>query len=209
MAQVGPGRRDAGPLPLAMVVGTVEVVTHDDDPTGPAGHDRRASSRRHGSRDAAQQTFEAFFAAHHDAVLRSVTTAIGDRDVALDATQDAFIKAHTRWSSLRHYDAPDAWVRRIAINASRDRMRSDRRRRDREASIVPAASADGIEAFAADVGASELLAGLAERQRDVATLFYLEDRSIDDIADRLGLSAGTVKFHLARARQRLRDAHLC
>ena len=182
-------------------------VPHDDDSPGPGSPDRPAPPRRGSGGNGDEQNFEAFFAAHHDAVLRSVTTSLGDRDIALDATQDAFIKAHARWASLRRYDAPDAWVRRIAINVGRDRMRSDRRRRDREASIAPNASPDAIDAFAADVGASELLAGLADRQREVATLFYLEDRSVDDIADRLGLNAGTVKFHLARARERLRDAN--
>jgi RNA polymerase sigma-70 factor (ECF subfamily) len=108
---------------------------------------------------------------------------------------------------LRNYDAPDAWVRRIAINVSRDRMRSDRRRRDREAAVVAPPTPDVTDSFDADEGASELLAGLAARQREVATLFYLEDCSVDDIADRLGVSAGTVKFHLARARDRLRDAN--
>ncbi len=161
----------------------------------------------HDDDDTAERSFEEFFAVHHDAVLRSVTTSIGDRDIALDATQDAFIKAHARWSTLRSYDAPDAWVRRIAINVSRDRVRSDRRRRDREATIAAVPAPDVTDAFAADAGASELLAGLADRQREVATLFYLEDRSVDDIADRLGLSAGAVKFHLARARERLRDAN--
>ena len=45
--------------------------------------------------------FERFFIAHYDSILRSLDAATGDHEVAVDATQDAFIKAHTRWSLIR------------------------------------------------------------------------------------------------------------
>ena len=149
--------------------------------------------------------FGAFFAANHEAVLRSVTASTGNRESADDATQDAFIKAHARWSTLLNYEAPEAWVRRVAINISRDRLRSDRRRRNREAATGPDVAPDLTEAFEADTGASALLAELTPRQREIARLFYVEDRSIDEIASGLGLDPGTLKFHLARARDRLRQ----
>ena len=148
--------------------------------------------------------FGTFFAANYDTVLRSVHASNSDRESAADATQDAFIKAHARWSTLRDYEAPEAWVKRVAINISRDRLRSDRRRRDREAAIGPDVAPDVTEAFEADTGVSELLAELTSRQREIARLFYVEDRSIEEIATGLGLDSGTVKFHLARARDRLR-----
>jgi RNA polymerase sigma-70 factor (ECF subfamily) len=180
------------------------MVPDDDETPGRGGDERRGTSPRPATPRDDQVTFEEFFTARHDAVLRSVAATIGDREVAVDATQDAFIKAHARWSTLRTYDAPDAWVRRIAINVSRDRLRSDRRRRDREASVAPTVVPDVTERFAADAGANDLLADLAPRQREVAELFYVEDRSIEEISDRLGLTTGAVKFHLARARDRLR-----
>jgi RNA polymerase sigma factor (sigma-70 family) len=155
--------------------------------------------------------FERFFAAEYDAVLRAVEAATGNREFAVDATQDGFIKAHLHWQTIRSYDSPAAWVRRAAINSSRDRQRSERRRRGREVAAAAPEEAtlssphvDGLES--AD-SARTFLDPLAARQREVATMYYIEDRSLDDIAETLGLSIGTVKSQLADARQRLRQLH--
>jgi len=157
--------------------------------------------------EALDAEFEMFFSAHHDDVLRSLDAMLTDHEAAVDATQDAFIKAHARWSTIRTYDAPQAWVRRIAINASRDRMRSERRRRDREATTEAASEPAPADRLVADAGVRELLGELSPRQREVAELFYVEDRSVEEIAAHLGLSAGTIKSQLSEARTRLRRAH--
>ena len=52
-----------------------------------------------------------------------------------------------------------------------------------------------------------LLDQLPQRQREVARLFYVDDRSVDDIARQLDVTSGTVKSYLAEARDRLRQAH--
>jgi RNA polymerase sigma-70 factor (ECF subfamily) len=152
--------------------------------------------------------FEAFFLEHHDDTLRSLHALLNDREAAVDATQDAFIKAHARWSVIRTYDAPQAWVRRIAINASRDRLRSERRRRDRETLVDPVDEPPASDPIVADAGIQALLDGLPARQREIAALFYVNDCSVDEIARRLTLSVGTVKSQLSEARDRLRRSHL-
>jgi RNA polymerase sigma-70 factor (ECF subfamily) len=150
--------------------------------------------------------FERFFIAQYDSILRALDAATGNREIAVDATQDAFIKAHTRWSLIRTYEAPDTWVRRVAINVSRDRMRSERRRRNREAThdvMTQLSTTDQVEA---DANVRGMLDRLPQRQREVARLFYVEDRSVDDIARQLDVSSGTIKSYLAEARDRLRHA---
>lgn len=156
--------------------------------------------------------FEDFFAAHHDGVLRTLTAAVGnDHDAAVDATQDAFIKAHARWSTVRSYDKPEAWVRRIAINTSRDRLRSERRRRDREVTVEATAMASmadpASDRLDADTAIREILDALPPRQRTIASMFYVEDRSVDEIAESLEIAPGTVKSQLSEARGRLRRSH--
>lgn len=152
-------------------------------------------------------SFERFFTLEHDRVLRSIEGLVGNHEVAVDATQDAFIKAHLHWQTVASCDSPVAWVRRTAINASRDLQRSDRRRRDREAR-TPVSDAshrtDGPDHIDSDDAAHDLLRQLSDRQREVATMFYVDDRSVDHIASALGVSVGTVKSQLSEARQRLR-----
>lgn len=155
----------------------------------------------------AENSFEQFFTLEHDRVLRSVEGLVGNHEIAVDATQDAFIKAHLHWNTVSTYDAPAAWVRRAAINASRDQQRSDRRRRDREAIVLASdagSRAADAEHIHADAATNELLARLSQGQRQVASMFYVDDRSVDDIASTLDVSVGTVKSQLSEARQRLR-----
>ncbi len=146
--------------------------------------------------------FEAFFLANYESVLHVLTLTTGDRERATDATQEAFIKAYARWSTIRRYDSPAAWVRRVAINLSRDSFRSDRRRRRREHAV--SSGADDIALHETDTAAIDLLGALPRRQREVATLFYVDDRSIEEIAKILKLRSGTVKYHLSHARDSLR-----
>jgi RNA polymerase sigma-70 factor (ECF subfamily) len=164
-------------------------------------HDLTMTSRT--ERDA---EFEAFFVEQYDAIAASVALVCGDGQRADDATQEAFIRAYARWNKIRRYDNVGAWVRRVAINASRDAHRAEGRRNRREsraASQTPAAHlgdhADG------DDSTLRLLETLPDRQRAVAALFYLDDMPVPAIAQVLDIAEGTVRFHLSEARTRLRD----
>lgn len=158
----------------------------------------RPMTRRAGRTD----EFEAFFVGQFESIVRSVTFVCGDAERATDAVQEAFIKAYSRWGRLRRYDEPAAWVRRIAINATRDMHRSESRRSQREQRARgPEAVVDAIP----DDSALDLLAALPDRQRAVAALFYVDDLGTGEIAELLGISEGTVRFHLSEARERLRS----
>jgi RNA polymerase sigma-70 factor (ECF subfamily) len=148
--------------------------------------------------------FEQFFLAHYDAVLSILVLTTGDRERATDATQEAFIKAYSRWSRVRNYDSPSAWVRRVAINASHDSFRSDRRRRRRERALQPEPHDAQPDRYSSDSTTSDMLGTLPTRQREVATLFYVDDCSVAEIAAILDLTDGTVKYHLSHARDSLR-----
>jgi RNA polymerase sigma-70 factor (ECF subfamily) len=151
--------------------------------------------------------FDQFFLAHYDGIVRSVTFVCGDRERAADATQEAFIRAFGRWTRVRRYGNPAAWVRHIAINVSRDEHRSVSRRVRREALVdAPLTEMPGPDA--ADrldsSPALDSLRALPERQRSIAALYYLDDLSVADISETLDIAEGTVRFHLSQARARLR-----
>ena len=153
-----------------------------------------------------QADFDDFFSAHYDQLVGSLTAITGDREVATDCVQEAFIQAFARWNRVRRYDKPVTWVRRVAINRSRDTHRSSSRRRRREDRFshhpLPLAPSPA-EQVGSELDLVQLLNKLSPRQRSVAALFYVEDLPIAEIADSLGLSGGTVKFHLNKARQSL------
>jgi DNA-directed RNA polymerase specialized sigma24 family protein len=56
-------------------------------------------------------------------VLRAVTVSVGDRDLAEEATAEAFAKALVRWPGPASLDSPTAWLHKVALNEVRSRWR--------------------------------------------------------------------------------------
>lgn len=145
---------------------------------------------------------ETLFNLHYARLVRSLTVICGNSEEAADAVQDAFVKAHLRWRKISQYDDPVGWIRRVAINKVRDGHRS-RVRRDRAVERLGAITT--TEAAAPEISEiGDLLASLPKQQRAAATMFYLDQMSVAEIADVLELSEGAVKFHLHQARQKMR-----
>jgi RNA polymerase sigma-70 factor (ECF subfamily) len=144
--------------------------------------------------------FEALYAAHFTSLATQLYAYFGDRQQAQDVVQEAFCRALTRWSQLRSYDDPVAWVRRVAWNLATSQLRRDKVaaafRRRHVPSHVPPPSPDRVALTAA-------LRVLPAKQRQATVLFYLADLSIDEIADAMGTTAGSVKSWLHRARAAL------
>lgn len=157
---------------------------------------------------------DALFRAHYSRLVRTLTVVCGDREMADDAVQEAFVAAHLRWRRLQGYDDPVGWIRRVAINKLRDGHRR-RTRKDRAVQRLATASPrlpdDPTPELAggADDGDTmlALLAGLPRQQRLCVALFYVDGLSVAEVADALELSEGAVKFHLHQGRNRLRGQH--
>ena len=151
---------------------------------------------------AATGSFEQVFDAHYERLVKALTVVAGDRDVAADAVQDAFVKAHLRWSRISRYDDPVGWVRRVAVNKLRNEHRSTQRKwraiHRLGARHESAHDDHEIDEF------GRLLARLPKQQRLTTALFYVDNLTLAEIAQTLGISEGTVKSHLHDARRRLR-----
>ncbi len=138
-------------------------------------------------------------------MVRSLAVAAGDREVAADCVQDAFMRAFVRWSRVSRLDDPVSWIRHVAVNRMRDHFRKLERggramgRLRSEQPMVAAAPSEPSELAA-------LLSALPTQQRIAAALFYVEDLSVSEIADAMALSEGAVKYHLHAARATLRGA---
>jgi RNA polymerase sigma-70 factor, ECF subfamily len=147
------------------------------------------------------EAFDHLMALCRDKVFRLAISILRDHGRAEEATQETFLKL---WQALPTYDgraAPSTWLYAIARNTCLAALRSERYRKtqdiDGPAMEPPAAPTQG------DSEIQELLDRLPDVQRRVISLFYMEQRSVADVADLLGLPENTIKSHLHRARREL------
>ncbi|MEV4412983.1 RNA polymerase sigma factor [Catellatospora sp. NPDC049609] len=127
-----------------------------------------------------------------------------DLTEAQDAVQEAFARALARRHGLRDVDAPEAWLRTVAINVVRRRWR---RRQLLDTILLRERPLTRMTAAAPEPDNTDLraaLAGIPSRYREVIVLHYLADLPLDEVADILEVPVGTVKSRLSRGREALR-----
>jgi RNA polymerase sigma-70 factor (sigma-E family) len=126
---------------------------------------------------------------------------------AEDLLQDVLERAYRRWGRITQGGDPQAYVRRMLVNASVDRWRRTRHRREEPLDVEVAELAVGglqaVELEDRDLLLG-LLAELSPRQRAVLVLRYFEDLTEAETAAILGCSVGAVKTQASRALARLR-----
>ncbi|MEM9745218.1 MAG: sigma-70 family RNA polymerase sigma factor [Actinomycetota bacterium] len=147
--------------------------------------------------------FEDFFRVEYPKLVR-LGVALAP-DAATDLAQEALVRACRRWDEVAELDIPGAWVRRVMLNLIADHRRS-MRRRDRAISRLAARRVVLSDEVVADVDREWIAAvvGLPRRQAECVALHYVDELSIAEVADVLGVSSGTVKTSLSRARTTLR-----
>jgi DNA-directed RNA polymerase specialized sigma24 family protein len=145
--------------------------------------------------------FESVYRQHFAAVLRLAVSIVGRRDIAEDLVADAFLELHRRFAQI-HVDELPAWLFVVVRNKARDHWRREkvRERHARWLASHPPAVARPT-AGASWLGSDRL----APVQRVCLELHYSWGYTVDEIAGRLGLTAGQVKGQLQRARQQLRE----
>jgi RNA polymerase sigma-70 factor, ECF subfamily len=147
----------------------------------------------------ARREFDEFYAAHFDEVARAMQLAAGDRELARDATQEAFARALRRWRRVGEMDRPDGWVYVVAMNQLRDHWRKV----DRHWSAEPAEN-DNSGSVVTRLSVREAIATLPPRQRQAVVLRYLADLPLNDVADAMGCALGTAKATLHHALKAMR-----
>ena len=154
--------------------------------------------RRH-QRD---REFEEFVVAAWPRLRRAAYLLCHDTHEADDLVQTALTSSYARWPQVRSEDA-FAYVRRALVNAYIDTTR--RRwpvpvRRDPDRAVAPDHSVEDRSEL------TELLAPLSPRERSIVVWRYYLDAPEAEVAERLGVSTGTVKSTASRALTRLRSA---
>ena len=142
----------------------------------------------------------AIYEAHAQVLVRFATGLVGPSDAA-DVVASSVLRAMTSksWPQVTDHKA---YLYRAVANEARSQYRSTMRRRAREQRV---ASRELV--YQPDVRPEvlEAVSELSPRQREVVVLTYWEDLNETAVADRLGVSPGSVRRHLGRARQRLRS----
>ena len=143
--------------------------------------------------------FEAFYRSHRDHLYRALSLTLRDRLVAGEAVDEALTRAYERWDEVQEYSNPVGWVYRVAYNFAVSRFRKEHRE-------VPGANDPRCyEDTPEDVTVIDAINCLAVDHRTVVVMRYYLDWSTSDIAESLGVPAGTVKSRLHRALEDLEN----
>jgi RNA polymerase sigma-70 factor, ECF subfamily len=148
-------------------------------------------------------TFDLLYRKEYAPMVRLAWALVGQRDVAEEIVQDAFVEAHRRWNRLCTYDKPGAWIRKVVLQkcARRSRwLQTDASLLDRLFRQRPAPPPPHDET---DPELAKAIRSLPKRQGQVLALVAIDDLAFADIAQILGCSEETARTHLRRARSTL------
>lgn len=149
--------------------------------------------------------FDAFFHAHFVKVARAAAFVSRDEGVGQELAQEAFVRVLQRWTDMASDDHARNFVYKVAINLARSHLRKYARVRPyglrvvAERGVEPASSTeDRLELF-------EALGSLSPRQRACVVLVDYVDMAPEAVARILGTTSATVRVHVMRGRNVLRE----
>ena len=164
--------------------------------------------------------FNTLFQKYQKSIHAIVWQKIGDYHVAEEITQDVFLQAYNKLSTLKDPNKFSRWIyiiakRRCANWNQREKTTMQSLEATDDAILEKSAYANYV-AEQREKAATEhrrevvdmLLEKLPERERKVITLYYLGEMTSEAISNFLGVSVNTIKSRLRRARQRLQEAEL-
>lgn len=156
-------------------------------------------------------TLEQLVDAYGDGVLQLAYLYVKDRGLAEDIFQEVFTKVYTRLDQFRGESSVKTWIYRITVNLCRDKLRAWSLRRvlllGEEALLRDPGPDIAEEALAAVDRAAllRLVMQLRVEYREAVLLYYFEEMDSTEVARALGLSEGTVRSRLFRARAKLKQ----
>lgn len=149
----------------------------------------------------AVRSFDSFYQREVRGVLAVTMALTKHRWEAEEATQEAFLRAFRDWDSVGRMASPEGWVRTVALNLARGRWR--RMKSEARAVLRLGAPGDRSQPDPESRRFWDAVRDLPARQAQVVALTYVEDLDSARVGQILGISAATVRVHLARARETL------
>jgi RNA polymerase sigma-70 factor (sigma-E family) len=152
------------------------------------------------------EEFRLFVAARLDSLRGLAFLTCGDWQLAEDAVSTSLVKVYARWHRV---EAPERYAARVVVRAALDEVRRPwRRERSASHELPDAAQPDRSEAITESMRIRQALRQLPAAQRAVLALRFYADFTVEETAQALGRSAGTVTSQTARglaAMRRLLD----
>lgn len=136
-----------------------------------------------------------------------------DRQVAEDLAHDAFLTAINKSSSFENKGPFEAWLRRIVVNIALQYLREQKKRRNVEESTAysylfydsPEETVNQDDTAFTEVELLKVISLLPDHHKLVFNLYVIDNFTHAQIGHQLGISEGTSKSHLARARKKIRE----
>jgi RNA polymerase sigma-70 factor (sigma-E family) len=162
------------------------------------------------SRPSRDEEFTAFVRASRIDLFRSACLlTAGDMHQAEDLVQTALARLYVAWPRVRRSGTHFGYVWRIIINAHIDEVRRPRWQRERNVAELPdIPESPPPDSFRFGIDGSDVRAALAELapgMREAVVLRYWLDLSVEQTAQLLHCSEGTVKSQTAKGAARLRE----
>jgi RNA polymerase sigma factor (sigma-70 family) len=148
--------------------------------------------------------FEGFYRQHLPRVVRACALALADRSGAEEVAAEAFARLWSRWSVIQDDDHAGGFVFKTAMRLCARRARARRRE-----ALMPVPERGGSDETARALDRDEVMACLRElsvRQRQAVVLRDWAGFETSEVASMLGVRESTVRVHLARGRQALRQS---
>lgn len=155
-----------------------------------------------------RQAYEQLYRNHHSRIYALCwRMCSGDKALAEDLLQDAFVHAWRKLDGFRGESAFGTWLHRLTVNV----VLGDKRRKKRQLQVIDGDSdrpdiEDSDEAMeGADQDMERAIARLPDRARDVLVLYSLEGYTHEEISRATGMAVGSSKAQLHRARSLLKQ----
>jgi RNA polymerase sigma-70 factor (ECF subfamily) len=169
------------------------------------------------------EAFEALFERHKTAVYQYLLRTLRDRNATEDLTQEVFLRVWTRAEQWNGRGAFKGWLYRIATNLALNYLRSVRRRREQpldlpadpegEDALAPVPGwmidasmpgpEDALQQAEQERSLRRMIDALPDEKREVFRLIHDAEMEVREVAETLGIPAGTVKSRLHYARKLL------
>ncbi len=163
------------------------------------------SQARSGNHAAFEQIYRIHVGRVHGLCLRIVA----DRSTAEELTQQIFIRLWMKLGSFRGESSFSSWLHRLAVNAALNELKASsmlRRQSSAPEDLLVEMPSDQGPSPETQLDLESAIASLPAQARIIFVLHEIEGLRHDEIAEELGLAAGTCKAQLSRARKLLREA---